>query len=184
MRPLALDGMKFTRLQVVGRAPPQQDGALWWSCQCDCGVIIKVRGADLKRGFTQSCGCLNSETTAMRNRTHGLSHTRLYRIWQAMHDRASNPKNSKYRYYGARGIGVCVEWREFSAFSSWALSAGYQDIHGTRRDQLTLDRIDPDLGYDPGNCRWVTQRVQVLNRRPNATWRGRPVKRRPINEAI
>ncbi len=184
MKALDLYGLRFTRLKVVERAPPHADGALWWHCKCDCGTYVNVRGADLKRGFTKSCGCLNSETTANRNRSHGMSHSRLYRIWQAMHDRTSNSNNSKYKYYGGRGIGVCVEWREFSSFLNWAISAGYQDIRGARRDRLTIDRINPDLGYEPSNCRWVTQRVQVLNRRPNATWRGRPVKRKEDNAAI
>ena len=183
VRPLDLNGQVFGRLHVSGRAPPMPDGAIWWDCNCDCGNTHRVRGADLKRGFVLSCGCWRKEMPKTRS-THMGSGTRLYRIWQAMRDRTSNPNNSKYKYYGGRGISVCVEWREFCVFADWARSAGYEDVQGARRDHLTIDRINPDLGYHPDNCRWVPQRIQVLNRRPPATWRGRPVKRICTNETI
>lgn len=91
----------------------------------------------------------------------------LYHIWQAMHDRTGNPNATNYRHYGGRGISVCHEWQMFEPFQKWALSNGYEDRpDAPRRDHLTIDRIDPDGNYEPSNCRWATQLVQVHNRRP------------------
>lgn len=83
--------------------------------------------------------------------THGLknSNPRLYRIWQNMLNRCRNKNVEKYRSYGARGICVCDEWKEFPAFYEWAVANGYSD-------DLTIDRIDVDGNYEPGNCQWIT----------------------------
>lgn len=157
MRPLELAGQKFFRLTVVSIAP-SRDGARWWNCEYECGASKDIRGADLRRGYVTSCGCWLREMPAAR-KTHGLSHTRLYRIWQGMRDRTGNPDASRYAYYGGRGIAVCSEWQDFSTFSDWALSHGYAG-------NLSIDRIDNDGNYEPANCRWATQSQQVRNRRP------------------
>lgn len=167
MRPLALDGQVFGRLTVLSKAEPKPDGARWWVCKCECGALKEARGADLKRGFTKSCGCLSSEVTARRNLSHGKSDTRLYHIWQAMHERTGNPNADKFHHYGGRGISVCDEWQRFEPFYDWAMANGYEDRTGhPRRERLSIDRIDPDGNYEPSNCRWATQLVQVRNRRP------------------
>lgn len=159
MKRLALDGMKFGRLSVVDCEGPRSDGAIWWKCECECGSTKSFRGSDLKRNFIQSCGCWNSQVVASRSTTHGGSHTRLYRIWQAVRDRTGNPKASRYAYYGGRGIAVCEEWSDFATFRDWALSNGYEA-------SLSIDRIDVDGNYEPSNCRWADQATQVGNRRP------------------
>lgn len=160
MKPLVLDGRVFGRLSVVRRSPASSDGAVWWecACACACGEVKAIRGADLKRGFVQSCGCWRKEMPATRS-THGGTNTRLYRIWQAMRDRTGNPRASRYSYYGGRGIAVCAEWQEFEPFQQWSLANGYAD-------NLSIDRIDVDGNYEPSNCRWATQLQQVRNRRP------------------
>lgn len=71
--------------------------------------------------------------------------------------RCNNPNNRFYGYYGGRGIKVCNEWNDFNVFYAWALANGYSD-------SLTIDRIDNDSGYNPGNCRWVTMKVQNRNK--------------------
>ena len=92
-------------------------------------------------------------------RTHGESRTRLYFIWTNMLTRCNNPKNAKYRCYGAQGITVCDDWKDFAKFRDWALNSRYQD-------DLTIDRIDGKKGYYPENCRWATLRQQCCNKRP------------------
>lgn len=156
---LDLLGKNFGRLTVIECAGPNAGGSVCWLCRCFCGNEKIARGSDLKRNFILSCGCWNSERTAEKNRSHGQSHTRLYRIWQAMHDRTSNPKASNYRYYGARGIRVCAEWSAFEPFLSWAAQNGY-------RTELSIDRYPHNDGdYEPNNCRWATQSQQVRNSR-------------------
>jgi hypothetical protein len=73
--------------------------------------------------------------------------------------RCENPKQTRFEYYGARGIAVCLEWHSLERFREWALANGYAD-------NLTIDRIDNDGDYEPANCRWVTIQAQQSNRRP------------------
>jgi hypothetical protein len=95
-------------------------------------------------------------------KTHGDSLSNLYRRWQDMKQRCFNPHCCNYRHYGARGITVCPEWAGsncFETFRDWALANGY-------KRELSLDRINNDGDYEPNNCRWVTKRVQNINKRP------------------
>ena len=85
---------------------------------------------------------------------------RLNRIWRLMKNRCRNPNSEAYKNYGGRNVTVCDEWLDYAAFKEWALSHGY-------RDDLTIDRINNDLGYCPENCRWITREQQQSNKRTN-----------------
>ena len=92
------------------------------------------------------------------NYKHGGTGTRLYRIWQLIKDRTLNKKSNMYKSYGERGIGICEDWLTFKVFQEWSLSNGY-------KENLTIDRIDNNKGYNPYNCRWTTKEVQARNTR-------------------
>ena len=164
-RLIDLTGQKFGRLTVIERAEdyvsPNGVSEPRWLCRCNCGNSLAVRGSLLRSEQTRSCGCLMREKTRALGKmsTHGLSKTRLHKIWRGMKDRCFNPKNPSYPYYGNRKITVCDEWKQdFKSFYNWAMSNGYAD-------NLSIDRIDSNKGYSPDNCRWTTIAIQNRNKR-------------------
>lgn len=93
------------------------------------------------------------------NYKHNKTNTHLYDIWSNMKQRCYNTRCREYKYYGARGIQVCDEWRnDFMSFYSWAMDNGY-------KEGLSIDRIDSDANYEPGNCHWADRTTQNRNRR-------------------
>ena len=151
-----LTGQRFGMLTVIERAGNNSSGSALWRCICDCGNETIVRTAALHNGHTTSCGCYGK----YKNLIHGQSHTRLYNIWKTMIQRCENPISKDYLKYGGSGINVCIEWHDFLVFQDWALNNGYSE-------ELTIDRINNDLGYFPDNCRWVSMKEQQNNRRNN-----------------
>ena len=156
-----LTGQRFGRLVVAKSVVQNKSGRNLWECKCDCGNVSYATTGHLISGNTRSCGCLYSETRHTINKIHGQSHTRLYKIWADIKTRCYNTKSTNYHKYGGRGICVCNQWVEdYQTFEKWALENGY-------KDNLTIDRINPNGNYEPSNCRWVTQKVQQNNRRNN-----------------
>lgn len=161
MIPLDLEGQIFGRWRVINRAENSRTGKSRWFCECSCGTKRIVFGGHLVSGNSVSCGCYSREITAERNKTHGKADSRLYSIWLGMRDRCYRKTNHKYSEYGARGIGVCADWRSsYVSFEEWAISNGYID-------GLSIDRINNDGNYSPDNCRWTTAITQANNKRNN-----------------
>lgn len=95
---------------------------------------------------------------------HGLSSSRLYHIYSGMQQRCLNPCHPQYKNYGAKGITICDEWLDsFTSFVSWSYDNGYEE-------NLTIDRIDPQKGYQPDNCQWITKSLNSARvHNPNAS---------------
>lgn len=159
-----ITGQKFGRLTAIKRieAPAHlKHRCVFWLCKCDCGNYVEVASHSLTSGDTKSCGCYCRQQARKTQLKHNGSYTRLYRIWRSMKCRCYEHNSNSYKYYGALGVEICVEWvHDFSAFQKWALTHGYEN-------NLSIDRINTNDNYYPENCRWVDAKTQANNRRNN-----------------
>ena len=151
-------GIRFGRLVAIRPCGKDKNRNILWECVCDCGNKTVVSAASLRK--TRSCGCLGRELIANRNYSHGRSDQKLYKVWAAIKQRCTNPKNSRFSDYGGRGINLCHEWLDFEPFFRWAIENGY-------KNGLEVDRIDNDGGYSPDNCRIVERKQNQRNKRDN-----------------
>lgn len=145
---------RLTVLEFIER----KDKKTYWKCKCECGKEITIPIIYLTTGDTKSCGCLRKEIASKRQKEKAfVKNHRLYGIWQDMKRRCYNSNRKAYKYYGAKDIKVCIEWKNnFKAFQEWAFENGYNN-------NLTIDRIDNSKDYEPSNCRWVTTFEQNNN---------------------
>ncbi|MBF0154658.1 MAG: hypothetical protein HQL64_13030 [Magnetococcales bacterium] len=147
-----LIGHRFGKLIVTLLVPAKPRRK--WLCQCECGGSTITDTGHLNSGNTRSCGCGSPFVYK-----HGLTDSPLMTKYYDMKRRCYSPGCSSYRLYGGRGIEVCEEWKnDHLAFYRWAMANGY-------RDDLEIDRIDPDGNYTPDNCRFVTHKENSKNRR-------------------
>ena len=154
--------MKFGRLTVVEFAT-RKNNRTYWKCQCVCGNTKIIAASHLVSGHTQSCGCMHNEKIAGINLLHGLSHNFTHRIWTNIKTRCFNHKNHNYSNYGGRGITMYSDWIDnFQAFYDYV-----SKLENFGKKGYTLDRIDNNGNYEPGNLRWADQKTQCRNTRKN-----------------
>ena len=150
-------GRRFGKLTVLSRAGSLYKRMAAWACACECGASVVVAGAALRRGDTRSCGC--GAPPRMDPRRKGAAKAPERRAWSAMWTRCRNRRCRSFPNYGGRGITVCARWAEFSAFLA--------DMGPRPSPNHSLDRINVNGNYEPGNCRWATYTEQQRNRRDN-----------------
>ena len=151
-------GEKFSRWAAVMLVGFKR-GRAFWLWKCDCGSLAVVEAHAVACGLSKSCGCLQRESVT----THGASYSPEYHTWLSIIARCFNKNATRYSDWGGRGITMCDEWREsFEMF--------FAHVGPRPSSSHSIDRIDNDGNYEPGNVRWATPAQQASNRRrTNAT---------------
>jgi len=146
-----ITGKKFGFITVLGHSNIRIKHRLLWNCKCVCGKIIKrIRGV---LNVIQSCGCMKAYIQSKKGTRHGMHGSRTYTTWQSIKTRCSCRSYPSYYRYGGRGIFVCDRW--LHSFENFL-----KDM-GERPEGCSIERIDNDRHYEPGNCRWVTRKGET-----------------------
>lgn len=152
-------GMTFGNLLLISEEQKvYSDGnRMAYKCKCSCGNTKVILAKSITSGKSKSCGCGHAGV----NKSHGESKSKEYKAWRSMKDRCTT--NEKYKYYDryfGRGIRICERW--INSFENFLLDMGLIPVGG-----YTLDRIENDGNYEPGNCKWSTITEQQSNRSDN-----------------
>lgn len=173
-KPLDITGDRYGMLVAQRLDSSSEPGRRKWVCLCDCGETARVALGNLRSGHTTSCGCWKREASTKSNLQHGgASGGRVSPEMESYYkakSRCLRPTDRKYPEYGGRGITMHPDWV--------ASPTAFLEHMGPRPQGTSIDRIDNDRGYEPGNCRWATPKQQSQNRRPRR-WQKRPAPVQP-----
>ncbi len=160
MKFIDLTGKKINNFTVLSRAPNDKSGGTRWNCLCECGKEFSNWAANISKNKVKSCGCWRKKMAGTYSITHGMSHTKEHKAWLHLRERCNNPKDPMYPNYGGRGIKVCKRWQ--NSFINF-----FNDVGLAPSKKHSIDRIDNNQDYKPGNCKWSTSFEQARNRRNN-----------------
>ena len=150
------NGERYSMITIIGKT--HKKGRIMYIGECECGNIKSYYLENLRSGRTTNCGCDHYKQVSKALRKVPADGERLYSIYTNMKTRCYNINNETYARYGKRGIKMCDEWlTDFMNFYNWSILNGY-------KENLTIDRIDNNKGYEPNNCRWVNNYIQCYNR--------------------
>lgn len=152
----------FGRLTTVGpmfMVKPRKQLVAMQVCACECGTVGVFLVNGVKRGSSQSCGCFRREFIKSRSITHGQCGTPEYLAWTNMFRRCYNPRNASFARYGGRGILVFSGWHGPEGFTKWLANVGIRPSTGH-----SINRIDNNGNYEPGNLEWSTLPEQANNK--------------------
>lgn len=124
-----------------------------------CGKTVRIKAYELTTARFCSRKCQGAPSTKHGHARNG-QRAPEYDIWCAMLSRCQNPNNPFYPDYGGRGIVVCAAWHDYERFIA--------DVGRRPSPDLSIDRLDPDGNYEPGNVAWRTGTAQQRNLRSNA----------------
>ena len=174
---LDLTGERYGRLTAISSTGVKKGTSMVWSFMCDCGNQVERASGEVRRGKTHSCGCLRSELSKAKMKsfqtlgtiassTHRMTGAPEFISWDSMKQRCLNPDHKSFKDYGGRGVVICDRW--IDSFDKFLADMG------ERPEGTTLDRVDTNGNYEPGNCRWATGKVQGNNKRSsrNITFMG------------
>jgi len=155
-----LTGKTFNQLTIIHKNGTDKYGKPMWFCECTCGNTKTILGTSIRNGSTKSCGCLRKKQLSQRVKTHGLSKTVEYKIWKGIKKRCFNSSCKAFPNYGGRGITICDIWKNDAQ--------AFIDYIGSRpSNEYSIERINNNKNYEPGNIKWATRQEQNGNQRSN-----------------
>lgn len=157
--PNDLTGFRMKHAVALERCGRTAANKVIWRCRCDCGNEFEAISSRIKNGSRVGCGCKLSRPGNKSARTHGMTGSPEFKSWEGAKRRCLNLRDKDYKRYGARGIQFSDKWSKFESF--------YRDMGPKPGPEYSLDRIDTNGNYEPGNCRWATHETQQNNRRNN-----------------